>query len=180
MGYTEVPISDKNILNPYFSDTSQDYIYKANVDAFSNHFGGILVIKKIDDLEHRVVFTTEMGNTILDFSFRDGDFTVNRIIDPLDKQLLINILERDFGALVREKLLAQAVYNKGSQEIAQVQMDKRPYFYAFENSRLTTITRIGNQKEKVVFEFSEINDDLAKQIKILHKNINLKIELTAL
>ena len=40
--------------------------------------------------------------------------------------------------------------------------------------------RVGNQKEKVVFEFSEINGDLADEIKIIHKNISLTIELTAI
>ena len=180
MGYAESPSNKSSIINPYFSDASRDYVYKAYISAFSNYFGGILVVKKINEQEHRVVFTTEMGNTIFDFSFRDSDFTVNRIIDQLDKQLLINVLEKDFRALIKERLLAEDVYNKVNDEIAKVQINKKPYFYTFENSRLTTITRIGNQKEKVVFEFSEINDDLAEKITIIHKNINLKIELTSI
>ncbi len=129
---------------------------------------------------HRVVFTTEMGNTIFDFSFEGNDFKVNRIIKQLDKQLLINILKKDFGALIKENLSPEETYTTIDEEIKKVQLDKKSYFYTFNNSRLTTISRVGNQKEKVVFEFSEINGDLANQIKIIHKNINLKIELTAI
>lgn len=179
MGYSKVAKNQKTIVNPYFSDSSKDYVYKANVTVFSNYLGGILVIKKINSEEHRVVFTTEMGNTIFDFSFEGGDFKVNRIIKQMDKKLLINILEKDFRALVAEKLLSQEFYNKSHQEIAKVQINKKPYFYTFANSRLKTISRIGNQKEEVVFEFSEINGDIAEQIKIVHNNINLKIELKA-
>ena len=180
MGYSKTSVDHRTIVNPYFSDRTQDYIYKASIDAFSNHFGGILVIKKIDDQEHRVVFTTEMGNTIFDFSFKGDDFKVNRIIKQLDKQLLINILKKDFGVLIKENLYPEKTYKSENEEIKKVQLDKKSYFYTFKNSRLESISRVGNQKEKVVFEFSKINDDLANQIKIIHKNINLKIELTAI
>lgn len=179
MGFDKIPTNQNSIVNPYFSSTSRDYVYKASISAFSNSFGGILVIKKIDEIEHRVVFTTEMGNTIFDFSFRDSNFTVNRIIEQLDRKLLINVLEKDFRALIKEELTALEFYKSIDADLAKVQIDKKPYFYTFENSRLESITRIGNQKEKVVFEFFEINDDIAKQITIIHKNIDLKIELKA-
>ena len=180
MGYSKIAANQEKVINPYFSDSSKDYIYKASIDAFSNHFGGILVIKKIDEKEHRVVFTTEMGSTIFDFSFMGDDFKVNRIIKQLDKQLLINILKKDFGALIKENLSPEETYESENEEIKKVQLDKKSYFYTFKNSRLESISRVGNQKAKVVFEFSKINDDLANQIKIIHKNIKLKIELTAI
>ncbi|MGB3150917.1 MAG: hypothetical protein WBB27_09660 [Maribacter sp.] len=180
MGYSKVDTNQKTIVNPYFSDNSKDYVYKASVTVFSNYLGGILVIKKINSEEHRVVFTTEMGNTIFDFSFKDDDFKVNRIIKQMDKKLLINILEKDFRDLVTEKLLSQEFYFKANEEIAKVKINKKLYFYTYANSRLRTISRIGNQKEKVVFEFSKINGDIAERIKIIHKNINLKIELTSI
>lgn len=179
MGYEKAVSNQKEIVNPYFSDSSKDYIYKASVAIFSNHFGGILVIKKVATVEHRVVFTTEMGNTIFDFSFKGDDFKVNRIIKQMNKKLLINILKKDFGILVKENLLSKQIYNSADHQTTKVLVDGKPYFYTFQNEQLKSISRIGNQKEKVVFEFSEINDDIARRIKITHKNIKLQIALKA-
>lgn len=180
MGYQLLNSEKTELVNPYFSDSKQDYVYKAQITALKNRFGGILVVKKIAPQEHRVVFTTELGNTIFDFSFKKNEFVVNRIIKQMDKKLLLTILEKDFRALVKENLYSNKTYTNENQKIAAVEIDSKPYFYVFENEQLATISRIGNQKEKVVFEFSEINDDIAKQIKITHKNFNLKIELSAI
>ena len=54
----------KNIENPYFSDVGIDYVYKASIDVYKRHFGGLLIIKKIGEQQHRVAFTTEMGNKL--------------------------------------------------------------------------------------------------------------------
>ena len=61
----------QNFENPYFSDASKDYIYKANIEAFGNFFGGIFIVKKLGEDHHRIAFTTEMGNKIFDFTFNN-------------------------------------------------------------------------------------------------------------
>src|SRR5690606_33245610 len=86
----------KNIKNPYFSDASKDYIYKASIDVYGKNFGGLLIIKKIANNQHRVAFTTEMGSKLFDFTFTEDDFKVNFILDELNKKILINILKKDF------------------------------------------------------------------------------------
>ena len=78
-------VSHIEVDNPYFSNTYIDYIYKAKIDIYGRKFGGILIIKKIDENSHRVVFTTEFGNKLFDFLFENDTVINNFVIEELDK-----------------------------------------------------------------------------------------------
>jgi len=168
------------IENPYFSDTAQDYVYKANIDAFGNSFSGIFIVKKLGHDHHRIAFTTEMGNKIFDFTFKKEEFKVNHILNEMDKQLLINILKNDFQVLVKEHPFVEKVFQKYSTSIFQTLVGKKKYYHFLSGEKLTKVVRVGNRKEKVQFTFSEINDNIAQDIQILHKNFSLKILLKAI
>lgn len=167
-------------INPYFSDTSKDYVYKAKIEAFDKTFGGILAIKKIGQSHHRLAFTTEMGNTLFDFTFRNGTFKVNRILKELDKKLLINILKRDFLALITENPKSIKMFEKGAKMLQNGLILNKKHYYLLENGRLAQIIRTGNGKVKVAHHFSGINDTSAENIVIEHENIKLKITLNAI
>lgn len=167
------------IVNPYFSDTNQDYVYKANIDVYNHHFGGIFIVKKTGDQQHRVVFTTEMGNKLLDFSFHKDDFKVNYILDELNKKILINILKHDFKVLITENLTSKQSYIFNDETIKESSLNNKMYYY-FENPEIYKIARTKHGKEKVRFLFTEINDNIAGQIDIIHLNIKLKITLKSL
>jgi len=168
------------LLNPYFSNLSKDYVYKANIDAFQKSFGGIFVVKKLGEAHHRIVFTTEMGNTIFDFEFLGENFKINRILPEMDKKLLINVLKRDFLALIQENPIQTNRFGKANKAMFEARVLSKKQYYLFEQDSLKKIIRTGNGKEKVTFLFSGINDNIAKRIEILHQNIPLKIVLTAL
>lgn len=176
----EVASTTQVVLKPYFSDPEKDYVYKANITVYDKNFGGIFIVKKIIDDHHRVAFTTEMGSKIFDFSFEGEEFKVNAILEEMDKKLLINILKKDFRALIKEKLPVLKRYRSGENEIFQSEIAKKTYFVYKKNGELTELIRTGHGKEKVAFHFSEINDNIAKKIKILHKNIKLDIKLTSI
>lgn len=179
LGYTKAPLSTLEVLNPYFANTEKDYVYKARINAFKNEFGGILVVKKIDSIAHRIVFTTELGNTIFDFSFLGTEFKVNKILKELDRKILIAILKRDFQALIQEKNNANTVFVKDKNVLIATKIKGKSHYYRYQDDLLKKITRVGNQKEKVIFTFSEISDNIVQHIEIQHKNIDLKISLKA-
>jgi len=169
----------KDIHNPYFANPSQDYIYKANIEVYDKTFGGIFIVKKLEPQHHRIVFTTEMGNKLLDFSFNKNDFVINYILDDLNKKILINILKRDFKILITENFQTQETYRLNEQLISTTLLDKKTYYY-FKTPELSKIIRVKNGKEKVRFLFTEINGHIAQQIQILHLNFKLKINLKAI
>ncbi|MFD2822398.1 hypothetical protein ACFS5M_01875 [Lacinutrix iliipiscaria] len=167
------------IQNPYFANPNQDYVYKATIEVYDHTFGGLLIIKKLEDQEHRIVFTTEMGNKLFDFSFNKKAFNVNYILDDLNKKILINILKKDFRVLITENLTPKKAYTFNNEVVKKTVLDKKTYYY-FESPELSKIIRANNGKEKVRFLFTEINDNIAQRIEINHSNIKLKINLKSI
>ncbi|WMI69481.1 hypothetical protein [Mangrovimonas sp. YM274] len=168
------------IVNPYFSDVSKDYVYKANIEVYGKTFGGLLIVKKIEESKHRVVFTTEMGNKLFDFSFENEVFTVNYILEELDKKMLINILRDDFLVFVQSPIQIENAYSKDNFHIFEAELNGKPHFYFFKNDQLLEVLRTKGSKEKVSFLFNDIERGLAKKIEITHHNIKLKINLKSI
>lgn len=178
-GFEKQSVTTANLQNPYFSNPNQDYVYKANIEVYDKTFGGIFIVKKLADQNHRVVFTTEMGNKLFDFSFANNDFKVNYIIDELNKKILINILKKDFKVLISNPLEIVSGYQSNNHEIFEAKIGSKSHYYYYSN-HLDKIVRTKNGKEKVSFQFSENNDTIAKYIEIAHSNIQLKITLKSL
>tara|TARA_R110002049_G_scaffold68305_2_gene177086 strand:- start:7460 stop:8068 length:609 start_codon:yes stop_codon:yes gene_type:complete len=169
------------ISNLYFSDMAKDYIYKAKINFVEKSFGGIFVVKKLGDEHHRVVFTTEMGNKIFDFSFIKNEFKINFILKEINKKILINFLKRDFYVLINEnpKILNQ--YEKtGDTIFMETQINNNTYFYLTADQQLHQILETRGNKEKSDYIFTEVENNHAKEIKIRHKNIKLTIDLKAI
>ncbi len=170
-----------SITNPYFSDVSIDYVYKAKIKVYSKSFSGIFIVKKLGKHNHRVVFTTEMGSKIFDFSFYNDEFKVNYVLEELNKKILLNILEKDFRVLVRESEFVIGEFEKMNSSLYKTQILNNTYYYEFrDGNNLTGIYRVSNSKEKVQFLFSDIHEVTAKNIQILHKNIKLDIILKSI
>ena len=155
-------------------------MYKANIDAFGNSFGGIFIVKKLGNDRHRIAFTTELGNKIFDFTFQGEHFEVNHILKEMDKKILINVLKNDFQVLVAQNPFIEKSFQKDANFIQQASLHHKTYFYFLNEEKLKKVVRVGNGKEKVVFLFSEINDNIAQQIEISHQNFKLDIVLKAL
>ena len=172
-------VSHIEVDNPYFSNTYIDYIYKAKIDIYGRKFGGILIIKKIDENSHRVVFTTEFGNKLFDFLFENDTVINNFVIEELDKKFIVNTLRNDFKLLVSEKNKVLNQFDSGLEDIYKTIDDKQFNFY-FINKKSHTLDKITRtSKSKVIVEvlFSNVESVIANSILIHHKNIKLNIAL---
>lgn len=179
-GFNPKMPSTEIIKNPYFSNTDIDYIYKASIHVYNRDFSGLLIIKKINEQEHRVVFTTEMGNKLFDFTFTENHFQVNYILDKLNRKMLINVLKNDFKVLVSDNLQVINTFSEANTNVFETSIYNKNHYYYFENKQLTQVVRTKNGKAKVQFLFSEINNHLADQIDIKHHNIKLDITLQSI
>ncbi|MCX2678347.1 hypothetical protein OOZ15_00185 [Galbibacter sp. EGI 63066] len=166
--------------NPYFSNTTEDYVYKVNIDAFKKSFGGILILKKTGENQHRIVFTTEMGNKIFDFSFLGDEFKVNYVLEALDKKILLNVLKKDFYTLIKEELPITNTFLRNETRVFETKIYKAKHYYFLKAGELQQIVRTNKRKEKATFTFSEINNNIVNEIDILHHNIPLKINLKSI
>jgi len=181
-GLVNARVVNNEYQNLYFSNISTDYVYKSKIDIYGNYFGGILIIKKIGNFHHRVVFATEFGSKIFDFEFQNDTFKVNAILEELDRKIIVNTLKKDFQLLLREHVSVTKQYKNADYDIYQSENRKRLNFY-FINKKTETLGKLVNTsktKEKVIITYKNIETELAKNIEIEHKNLQLKIELNYL
>lgn len=167
------------IENNFFSNPETDYVYKAKINVYKHKFGGILILKKIDNQTHRVVFTTEFGNKLFDFTYFENTFKKNFIVEELDKKFIINTLQRDFKILITEREKVVNAYKLEDKIVYKTKNDNRSNFY-FINKKTHNLDKIVNAskaKEKVEVLFSDIKDEMANTIQINHHQINLQIAL---
>lgn len=165
--------------SPYFLDENLDYVYKANISVYGNEFSGICIIKKIDKNMHRVVFTTEFGNKLLDFEVSENDFKVNAIVEELDRKILTNTLKEDFRLLLREHFNVNARFENHTDHIYE-SADGKMFNYLYVSKKDNKLYKVGHtskRKEKFSITFTSENNIFANKTVIDHQNIKLKIEL---
>ncbi|WP_428230681.1 hypothetical protein [Flavobacterium sp.] len=164
---------------PYFSDSKTDYVYKTNITVYGNEISGIFIAKKINDTTHRIVFTTEFGNKLMDFEISDTSFKVNSIVSELDRKILINTLKEDFRLLLKKEYLIQEQFENDSDDIYKSKDGKRDnyLFISKKDHKLKKVVHASPTKEKFTLTFTSENNIFAEKIQIIHQNIKLKIEL---
>ncbi|MEW4922221.1 hypothetical protein [Algibacter sp. 2305UL17-15] len=166
--------------NPYFSDINIDYVYKAKINAYDHVFGGMLIIKKIKNDNHRIVFTTNFGNKIFDFELLNGDLKTHYIMEKLNRNIIINTLKHDFETLTQEHNKIHRAFKKEQQYLMYQSKTKNRYnhYIILDATReLAEIIHTSKTKEKIIIKFDDIQDSIATSISIQHKKSPIKIEL---
>lgn len=180
--YTSKKLDKTSYTVPYFSDSKTDYVYKTNISVYGNELSGIFIAKKINDTTHRIVFTTEFGNKLMDFEISETDFKVNSIVSELDRKILINTLREDFRVLLKKEYQIQEQFENESDDIYKSADAKRDnyIFISKKDQKLEKIVHSSKTKEKFTLLFSSENNIFAEKIQIIHQNIKLKIVLQQL
>ena len=175
----EVTPTQEFYVNPYFSDSNQDYVYKTKIHLKDNFFGGLLVFKKIGSDQHRVVFTTDFGNKIFDFELQGSTFKAHFIIEPLDRSFIVKTLVRDFQMLTQEKFRIAKNFKDTTYLVHQSKQKNRRnhHFVHQETNKLERIINTTATKEKVIVTYSGIDKTSAEIIKIEHQGLQLTIDL---
>ncbi|MCF6223043.1 MAG: hypothetical protein L3J34_04875 [Flavobacteriaceae bacterium] len=181
-GLLEKPVERQYTWNNYFSNEKIDYLYKAKINIYNKNFGGILIIKKIKDNHHRIVFTTEMGSKIFDFEIVNNDFKVNYIFDELNRNIILNTLKNDFVILVKQFVHVSKQFDSKEEHIYQstFKQSNNYYFYKKNMKQLCKIINTTKNKEKVIIYFSKIKNEIATNIVLEHQDFKYKIDLTSI
>lgn len=166
--------------NNYFSNTEKDYVYRANIEAYGNTFGGIFIVKKIGENLHRVVLTTEFGFKMLDVEVSQDSFEIHFIIEQLNRKAFKKTLEQDFKILLNPAFKVYETYTDERSDIFKSKFENRNVFVFknLENNLIEEIKLMQNSNEKVSFSFTSENNTFAEKIKVKHSDLDLKINLT--
>lgn len=181
-GYNPVALEKTTFEVPYFSNPEIDYVYKANITVYGKELSGIFIAKKINDTTHRIVFTTEFGNKLLDFEISETDFKVNSIVDELNRKILINTLKTDFRLILRKNYVIKEQFENQENKV-YLTKDDRTNNYLFiskSENKINKIVNASKRKERINLIFTSENNIFATKIIIQHYNIKLRIELNYL
>ena len=170
--------SEKTVENLYFT-SSEDYVYKCQMDIYKNHVSGILILKKINETAHRVVLTSDFGNKLIDFEISDNNFKLNYVLPDLDKKIVINFLKNDFQQLLKREYPVTESFENENSKIYLSKVDKKIYYLFFnkENGLLKQIIYTKNNKEKIDFTFDAKKHIFADSIDLQHKDFKINIKL---
>jgi len=165
---------------PVFGPNATEAIFRGTIDVNGKHFSGIFVFKKISENKFRAVLMSEVGMTLLDMSFTPKDFTVNYCIEPLSKKGLFKLLYHDFKLALDEPGLQQLKRKKNHENVSKTilykKKDTRDFYYFADGTVIKILSKSFYNNTEIQFE--GINDGKADKIKIQHKPVKLRIELT--
>jgi len=182
---TEYPEKDIRVIPFSLPQSEKTIIYKADITFYKNNFGGLLVIKKIEDKNYRIVLTTQFGLKIFDFELNHSKLNVVFCIDQLNKKMIIKTFEEDFNLLLLQQnfdYLFVINNTELKQKIWQLNSGKINTFY-IQNNESASIDIISKRKrnsEKISVGLRSYKNDLPGEIKLEHHNIKLKINLKLL
>jgi hypothetical protein len=128
----EAPI-EPGCTNHFISQHFATNWYSAGIDVVGRHFSGLVLIKNIQEGEHRVVFTNEAGLTFFDFGFKGDEFMVYTVVRQFDKRAVIRTLRKDFELLL-------AIPFRDNQFIVYETTDERYFAVAEKNEMAYFIT----------------------------------------
>ena len=146
-----------------FRPPFQTQWYNTSIDVIGKHISGLLLFKAMPDSSLRVVFTNEVGITLLDFGFsNDGKFKVYQVIKLLDKKAVINLLRKDFDLIMMRNLRGanlKSFTRNGEIFMARTGKSETDYFItdkdcasllriekASKKKLKTMVTRIGGEQ----------------------------------
>lgn len=174
-----IPKNSKQTENLYFT-SSQDYVYKCQMEVYGNDISGILIIKKISETTHRIVMTSDFGNKIIDFEIGENDyFKLNYVLADLDKKMVINFLKNDFQELLRKNYPVSERFENNESFIDISKIDEKIYYLFFDkkSDNLTQIIYTKNNREKIDFTFEAKKPTFAETINLQHKDFKINIKL---
>ncbi|WP_312298751.1 hypothetical protein [Chryseobacterium sp.] len=177
-GAKAVSTTEKAVENLYFS-SSEDYVYKCQMDIYKNHVSGILIIKKISETTHRVALTSDFGNKLIDFEVSENDFKLNYVLPDLDKKIVINFLKNDFQQLLKRQYPVTESFENENSKIYLSKIDNKGYYLFFnkDSNLLKQIIYTKNSKEKIDFTFDAKKPIFADSLNLQHKDFKINIKL---
>ena len=169
---------------PFVFQSEQELLYRASFDYKEYHFSGLCVFKKTEGENIRIVFLNEMGITFMDFELTSQEMVVHKMIDQLDRDIILNVIENDFRQLLMTDLSSPKKVRhrnntSGKGFIARHKL--KAEYYQDKKGRIVRAIRkgfLGVKKATVSYEYEE--NAVPREIILLHRQIKMNLKLTLL
>jgi hypothetical protein len=169
----------------------ESLLFKAAIHLFGDYYSGLILIKQLPaDTAIHVVFLSELGLNLLDMAYRNDRVEVVSVQEFLNRPSILETLQKDFQTLLLD--LSQIVEFKvrqmddGVTEVLKFRYKSQRYTYNYcENLGPVRISRRNGLFGRVDFqigigETKKSNGAEPLEIRIVHRGIRLRIDLTEL
>ncbi|MBK5720102.1 hypothetical protein JGH11_04375 [Dysgonomonas sp. Marseille-P4677] len=141
--------------SPIISVGNEVQKYNMALDFAGKHFNGMLIAKKMNNGEIRIVASTMFGLTIFDFGLEGEDWMVYSCIEPMRKERILKLFEKDFKFLFLQ-----------NREVKKIE-EKEEY------TKFVT----GGGISKGVIHLTSATSDNPEKVQIKHSWLRLTIKL---
>ena len=171
--------SSKNkIENPYFSNKKIDYNYIVKIEINKKNINGIISIKKIDSIYHRIVFMSGFGYKLFDIEVSKNNFKWNSINSGINKKYIKKLLRDNITNLIYGNNKINFAYKKNNRLIYKSKEERKEIFYLLDTTNtLIEIYNINKGFKKRFISFNKIKNNIAASIKIQNFNPSITIHL---
>jgi len=167
------------IENTYFATIGEEHIFRANITVFKNELSGLLVVKRIDDQLHRVVLTSDFGNTLFDFSIYKDKYVANYVMSDMNKKFILNILAKDFQLFTAAHLPVSKKIVDGQQVVYLGSYNKLKTVVIWDTplERVSRLIYGTPNKAKASYNYTK-SEEGKPILSIEHYNFPMSIKLT--
>ena len=171
--------SSKNkIENPYFSNKKIDYNYIVKIEINKKNINGIISIKKIDSIYHRIVFMSGFGYKLFDIEVSKNNFKWKSINAEIDKKYIKKLLRDNITNLIYGNNKINFAYKKNNKLFFKSKEKRKEILYLLDTTNtLIEIYNINKGFKKRFISFNKIKNNIAANIKIQNFNPSITIHL---
>lgn len=164
---------------PSYMKNFQENSFKISIEAYGNHFGGILVAKRLENQHYRFAFLNEFGGKMLDFELIDSKLKLNYAIDELNRKTILNLLGKDFAMIFGENLPIVQKFNQGEKiqiETYTASLNRRMQYSIETTDEKETKAELIKKQIEAVADYT-FGESRFPEIEISHQKQPIKIYL---
>lgn len=164
---------------PSYMKNFQENSFKISIEAYGNHFGGILVAKRLENQHYRFAFLNEFGGKMLDFELIDSKLKLNYAIDELNRKTILNLLGKDFAMIFGENLPIVQKFNQGEKiqiETYSASLNRRMKYSIETTDEKETKAELIKKQIEAVADYT-FGESRFPEIEISHQKQPIKIYL---
>jgi hypothetical protein len=184
----QMPVTDvsRNYILPWFHGDTSRFIFRAHLEFYRHHLGGLMLIKPIQEESYRVLFMTEVGIKIFDMEFfRNGDFKLHYLLEAMKRKSLLETLKNDIGLMLYPVPGDTQIEMRKDRQTGNIVIKSKDkngvkYFYLEDQYRVNEIIqRDGCIQRMNMTLYSEDSREI-DSIRISHSPVKMNIYLSKL
>jgi len=160
-------------------------LYKTNIHFWKKDFSGLMFFKQNNETEEtRIVFMSEVGLKFFDFKLdKNGVFSVEYILDELNKPSLISVLEKDIKLILqkgyKQSKVKYFIEKQDGNYLERYKSDRYRLYYSFDKqtNMVSQIDFTGSVFKKIRMILKSREAKLPTEILIKHYGLRLQLKL---